>query len=336
MHTLLAPALQHFVDPRHVALGARASELLEHSLSELSLKHRKYWYERFAKWCAGSDRCALPSSPATLTEYAAYLRAEVGYCDRTIVCALGWIGRTHRNAGFADPREDPRLRDFLKRLRRKGRRVPSRHRPLHVSQLRKVIASIPQDFQGLRDRALLLMCYSAALWSWLIVAIDIEQVEIHRGYLVIDSDLFRYRPLIICSASDPLLCPVRAVRAWLKACGQNSGPLFRCTMRLDYASNSRIEARYVRTIFKRRALDAGVPTRGYCAVSLRRGAIISAAARGTTRVPLMILGRFKLPSSLDPYLHVAARWQTTSKDSAEPHQVMRALCDRRALRWRKK
>ncbi|MET9987136.1 hypothetical protein [Streptomyces rochei] len=82
---------------------------------------------------------------------------------------------------------------------------------------------------GKRNAALVLLGFAAAARVSELVALDLAAaVEAEHGY-----DVTLYRKKVrkhtdnpILYGIDPTTCPVRALRAYLAACGSSEGPLF--------------------------------------------------------------------------------------------------------------
>ena len=313
MHPLLASALGHYVDKRHLDLARRGTRLLEMSLRPSSIKTRDYHYGRFVRWCNEQSCCPLPADAATLMQYMLHA-LWLGWDDRTKLCVLSAIARVHLCAGFEDPRRVEPLRTLLSQLRRKVGRRPLYYSPLAVDDLRRIVTCIPSTFTGSRDRALLLLAYAGALRSGMLVSIDIENVRVSKNHLIINLPGLTERPITIGPAKDSSLCPVRAVRSWLRRCGQTSGPLFRSVTHKNYANCPRLRQYTVLAVVRKYCAAAQLP-KMLCAQSLRTGAIASAAAQGMTTVPLMLLGRFSVPEKLTAYRQLAEEWQPTSYDT---------------------
>src|SRR5690606_25025390 len=77
--------------------------------------------------------------------------------------------------------------------------------------------------------------------------------------------------------SDPLSCPVRALRAWLADSGIEAGPVFRPIDRHGRMARARLSDRAVAEVVKRCAARAGLDAPQFAGHSLRAGLITSAA-----------------------------------------------------------
>jgi len=85
----------------------------------------------------------------------------------------------------------------------------------------------------------------------------------------------------------PETCPVRALRAWLKASGISSGPVFRKVDRWGCVGQHALCDRAVALIVKRLAAAAGLDADRYGGHSLRAGLATSAAIAGVSERQIM-------------------------------------------------
>jgi integrase len=76
------------------------------------------------------------------------------------------------------------------------------------------------------------------------------------------------------------LCPVRALRAWLDACAELAGPVFRPVDRHDNIGPRRLSGQAIADILKRRARAAGLDPATVAGHSLRSGHATGAARAG--------------------------------------------------------
>ena len=97
--------------------------------------------------------------------------------------------------------------------------------------MQQLLAPIPDDLRGMRDRALLLVGFAGALRRSELAAIRFERLEkTDRGLrLTMPQTKGRRRTPSSspCPTAETELCPVRALNAWLAAAGITDGPVFR-------------------------------------------------------------------------------------------------------------
>jgi integrase len=244
------------------ALGA-AHGFARAALSPATQRAYRADWAHFEVWCAGAGFPALPAAPEAV---AAYLADHARLLGRAALRRrLAAIGGRHRMAGHAPPTGQAAVRATLRGLLRQTAAAPPRRAAaLGTAELRRLVAACPGDLAGLRDRALLLLGYAAALRRAELVAVEREHLVLEGGGL---------RLLIPRSKGDPEgegawvglprgtrreTCPVRALEAWLEASGCRSGPVFRRIDCWGHVARARLHPDAVRQILRRRAAAAGL------------------------------------------------------------------------------
>jgi hypothetical protein len=109
--------------------------------------------------------------------------------------------------------------------------APAKKTALTADLLAKALRRIPEDLAGLRDRALILIGFAAALRRSELVALDVADIAHHPKGLVIT---IRRSKTDQAGAGFTKAVPhgrklgaVRALDAWLAAAGIGAGPVFR-------------------------------------------------------------------------------------------------------------
>jgi integrase len=165
--------------------------------------------------------------------------------------------------------------------------------PLLLEGLRAAVAALPATRRGLRDRALLVLGWALGARRGELVALDVEdlretpeglEVTIRRSKTDQEAE---GRRVGVPFGSNPLTCPVRAVRAWRKASGILSGALFRGVTRAGSLTPHRLDAGDVARTVKRAAHAAGLDARELAAHSLRAGLVTQAAKSGKSERVIM-------------------------------------------------
>ena len=187
-------------------------------------------------WCAWCDRRGLTPLPAAGADVAAFLASERGrgLTPETLKLRRAAIRYLHRAAGCAVPTDDVAVSETMAGISRQAARqgvVPRKKVAATATILRQILAPIPDDLRGLRDRALLLTGFAGALRRSELAAIRVEQLEkTERGLRL---TLPQTKGSQTEAVTVPLpygqteLCPVRALAAWQDAAGITSGPVFR-------------------------------------------------------------------------------------------------------------
>lgn len=170
----------------------------------LADRYRRDWW-KFAVWCAGAERSALPASTITVAEFLADNPAKAA----TQAGRLTAVNRVHELSGLPAPGRSESIRQTLDvtRARRFGQTR------LRVDRLLPSIPvwGWPSGLAGRRNAAMLVL-----------VAAGLPYAEVARltlGDLVDGAGEIRVgsQPLVtLCAGSDPYRCPVSAVRSWLQ------------------------------------------------------------------------------------------------------------------------
>jgi integrase len=197
--------------------------------------------------------------------------------------------------------------------RRLGIAPLRRARPLELEALERVVAAIDSGSRaGLRDRALLLLGFAAALRRSELVALDVADLDFDpsRGLVVTirrsktDQEQAGARVAIPFAQSEGR-CAVRATRRWLDAAGIHRGAVFRRMQRGDRIGTTRLSEQSVALIVKRRARAAGLPPELLSGHSLRAGYATAAARAGIEERKIANVTRHKNLPVLRGYIRAA-------------------------------
>jgi integrase len=165
--------------------------------------------------------------------------------------------------------------------------------PAVTAELRAMVAALPGDLRGARDRALLLVGFAAALRRSELVALDrCDVAETAEGLVVTlrrskTDQEGQSRKIGVPYGSNPATCPVRALRAWTEIAGVVDGPLFVTVDRSGRPGTARASDRAVARAVQRAAQGAGLDRARYAGHSLRAGLATSAAAAGASERSIM-------------------------------------------------
>ena len=116
----------------------------------------------FTEWCAIHRQTALPAAPATV---AAFLAAEAGrgLAVNTLRLRHAALRYLHLLAGYPSPTASALVAATFAGIRRAHRRPLRKKTALVVEPLRAALRAMPDTLPGLRDRALILVGFAAAL-----------------------------------------------------------------------------------------------------------------------------------------------------------------------------
>ena len=272
--------------------------------------YRAAW-RSFAAWCEAEGRSALPADSLTVADYLAF--AAQAHKPSTLAVHVAAIRAAHKAAGQPDPTADERVAATMRGIRRVHGQPPAQREPLTLDDLRAMLRTCGDDLAGLRDKALLLVGFAAALRRSELVALDVEHIRLNG---VLRITLTRSKTdqegqgitKTIPRLADAELCPVRALRAWLDAAGIASGPIFRSVNRWGKVG-ARLSAYDVARIVKRRAQAAGLDARMLAGHSLRAGFATTAALAGLDAVAIAEVTGHRSLNTLQRYIRAAGRVQ---------------------------
>jgi integrase len=185
---------------------------------------------RFIGWCAAHNRAALPASPETVAAFlAAEARAELAV--NTLRLRHAAIRYMHLLAGYPPPTAASMVSTTFAGIKRSHRRPLNKKTALVIDRLLPAVQAISQTLPGLRDRALLLVGFAAALRPSEIAGLARDHVTHHADGIELflpwrknDQDARGTRLWLPKGRTE--LCPVAALEAWLTAAALSDGPLF--------------------------------------------------------------------------------------------------------------
>jgi integrase len=169
-----------------------------------------------------------------------------------------------------------------------------------------MVAATPDNIIGLRDRALLLVGFAAALRRSELVGLDVADLKQSKAGLRLrirtsktDQDRQGVSVAITPGSST---CPIAALNKWLATAGIDDGPVFRSVFKGDRVANARLSDRAVAEIVKRYATRIGLDATLFSGHSLRAGFLTSAAQRGASIFKMMDVSRHRSLDTLSGYV----------------------------------
>lgn len=291
-----------------------AREFEAASLSAATRRAYRADLRRFGDWCAARGVAALPAAPETV---AAFLAAEAaaGARSATLTRRRAAIRHIHRLArhdhpDLADPTDAETVRQAMRGIRRAKGTAPERKAPATAERVLAMVEAIDADtLVGLRDRALLLLGFGAALRRSELVALDVADLDespeglrltIRRSKT--DQEGAGATVAVVRGARA---CPVAAVRAWMAAAGITEGALFRPVAKGGRVGAARLTDRSVANVIKARAAAVGLDPAAFSGHSLRAGFLTSAAARGASLWRMMDVSRHRSVETVRGYVRQA-------------------------------
>jgi len=232
----------------------------------------------------------------------------------------------HLLAGYPPPTAAATVSTTFAGIKRQHRRPLNKKTALVLDRLLAAIQAIPETLPGLRDRALLLVGFAAALRPSEIAGLALDHVTHHADGIELflpwrknDQDARGTRLWLPQGRTD--LCPVKALEAWLVAAAFSEGPLFRRIWRLPpprvakgakprpsparyRVGSDPIDTDSIALIVKKRTGLAGFDGAAFAGHSLRRGAISSGVAQGVHIARLKQFSGHASLKSLEEYIEL--------------------------------
>ena len=300
--------LAHLETLREQAEGFAASSTAESTRRAYDADCR-----HFRQWCGGHGVTALPALPATVALYLTQLART--YKVATISRRIAAIGQEHRKGGLPSPFTHPRVVEVWAGIRRALGVAQDRKDAILTADLRRMLEPLTETTIDVRDRALLLLGFAGAFRRSELVALDPGDVGFVANGLEVtlrrsktDQD-GEGRLIGIPYGSNPVTCPVRAMRAWLDRTGIVDGPLFRSVDRGGNVATKRLTAAAIALIVKRHARRIGLDPTRFAGHSLRAGFATSAALAGVDALEISRQTGHKSLSMVQRYTRPATIWQ---------------------------
>jgi site-specific recombinase XerC len=283
-------------------------------------------------WCAWCETHALAPLPARPADVAAFLAAqryvsadseEKPLAANTLKLRLAAIAYLHYLAGLPSPTTTAVVTETfagLHRIAAESGNAPRQKLAARIAVLREIVAAIPDDLPGLRDRALLLVGFAGAFRRSELARIAVEHIEhCEHGLRIIlrvsKGDRARKGVQVGIPYGTSELCAVRAVARWRAAAGITTGPLFRriwTTPRPKepppggtptyVVGRQALDPGTVARIVKARGAAAGFDRAALGGHSLKRGALNTAQDLRVHPARLKQLGRHRSYAPLAAYI----------------------------------
>jgi site-specific recombinase XerD len=250
----------------------------------------------------------LEPLPATVDTVAAYLAAlaTAGLKASTITRRCAGIRYIHRIAGVESPTSSESIKAVLSGIKRTIGTSVTRKAPATAETVRVIIAEMPTDLRGLRDRALLLIGFAGALRRSELVALDVADLEespegFHVRIRRSKTDQEGTGDFVSIPYGSRLL-PIRALKDWLEASGITQGAVFRSIRRSGKVVDpERLSDRSVANIVKAHAEAVGLDPAVFSGHSLRAGFVTSALQAGADVLRVMDVTRHRQINTLRVY-----------------------------------
>jgi len=291
---------QPLFQPAHVAgsgnldrLVATARDYASAAASDNTLKAYAKDWSHFTRWCRMRGADPLPASPELVGLYIADLAASLSAAS--IARRLSGLIWGYAQRGQPLDRKDRHIARVMAGIRRKHARPPVQKEAVTADDIRAMIATLPYDLRGLRDRAILLIGFAGGLRRSEIVSLDLHKDDtpdsggwvdlLDGGALITLRGKTGWREVEIGRGSSDQTCPVHALEQWLHFAKIDFGPIFTGVTRDGKrAQETRLNDKHIARLIKACVIKAGLRpdlpdaerVRLYSGHSLRAGLASSA------------------------------------------------------------
>lgn len=258
-------------------------------------------WKHFTRWCRLKGTDPLPPAPEMIGLYLTDLAAPTGKTPAlsvsTIDRRLSGLVWNYAQRGFSLNRKNRHIATVLAGIKRKHARPPVQKEAILPEDILAMVATLPYDLRGLRDRAILLMGYAGGLRRSEIVSLDVSKDDtpssggwidiLKDGALLTLNAKTGWREVEIGRGSSEKTCPVHALEQWLYFAKIDFGPVFVRTSRdgkkaLEARLNDKHVARLIKQTVQASGIRSYLPEKELLTLfsghSLRAGLATSATA----------------------------------------------------------
>ena len=250
-----------------------ARDYAQAAVSENTLRAYAQDWAQFGRWCRMRGADPLPASPELIGLYIADLAAPQGKTPALSVSSierrLSGLGWGYAQRGLRLDRKDRHIATVLAGIRRQHARPPEQKAAILPEDIRAMLATLPHDLRGLRDRAILLIGFAGGLRRSEIVSLDHGKddtpdsggwVEIlDGGVLLTLRGKTGWREVEIGRGSGDQTCPVDALTRWLHYGRIDFGPVFVAVAQDGLtATTRRLNDKHIARLIKQTVAAAGL------------------------------------------------------------------------------
>ena len=289
--------------------------------------YRSDWRE-FTAWCQANSRRPMPAAAATVTGYLTEL-ARHGAKVGTISRRMSAIRFAHQLRDMTDPCENARVVAVWEGIRRTHGAPPLQAAPLMPPELFDVLDACPAervwktpgrpsepDLAGLRDRALLLVGFVAALRRSELAALTVDDVAEHPNGLVLALPRSKTNQtgeqtelVVLPRGAGGDHSPVTVLERWLTAAGITDGVVFRPVSKGNRALARSLNPESINTLIQAAVGRTGIDPAPYSAHSLRAGFVTYAHLRGASDRAIAHQTRHRSLATVGTYVRIHEAWQ---------------------------
>ncbi|MBR2655065.1 MAG: tyrosine-type recombinase/integrase [Loktanella sp.] len=260
--------------PAHVAgsgsldrLVATARDYASAAASDNTLKAYAKDWAHFTRWCRMRGTEPLPPAPELVGLYLTDLAATL--LPASIARRLSGLIWGYAQRGQPLDRTDRHIARVMAGIRRKHARPPVQKEAIMGEDIRAMVATLPHDLRGLRDRAILLTGFAGGLRRSEIVSLDRHKDDttdsggwidlLDGGALITLRGKTGWREVEIGRGSSDQTCPVHALEQWLHFARIDFGPIFTGVTRDGKrVQETRLNDKHIARLIKACVVKAGL------------------------------------------------------------------------------
>jgi integrase len=269
---------------------------------------------RWTGWCAAYGFLPMPAGERELRLFLLELSDE-GIALGTLERVFAAIRAVHAQLDRPLPTM-PSVRNVIRNLRRERDSKPIAKAPLLASALLRVREVLPKTAIGVRNAAILLLGFSAALRRSEIVALEVRDLRFTapEGVVVTlrkskTDQEGEGREIGVPYSDNPDVCPVRALQAWLEGAEIDHGRVFRKLFSVGpgryMVGEGGISAGLIATVVKDFAERVGLDPKEFAGHSLRAGMVTQASLDGIPIDKIMAVTGHTSPQMVMRYVRHA-------------------------------
>lgn len=289
--------------PAHlIATAEKAQDYAGKASAENTKRAYETAWADFVAWCAEKDCPALPTPEAVIGLYLAD-RAETLKVS-TLRLRLVAISVMHKNHGHSLNTAAPQIRRVLQGITRTHGTAPRKVEAATIDVIRDTVRALAKKDgpKALRDRALLLIGFTAALRRSEISAIDLDHIRFCPEGAVLTLPRRKTdqegqgTEIGLPFAKDAQYCPIRTLQAWIAEAGITEGAVFLSIEKGGRILSSRLGDRDIARTIKSAVAVAGYEADQFGGHSLRSGFATTAGRAGIAeRIIMLTTGHKSLP-----------------------------------------
>lgn len=277
--------------PEQYTLSDEAKDYIANSKADNTKRSYSSDWADFSAYCLTNRVQPLPADLPTIIDYLTELArtAKVSTINRRATA----ISQAHQAKGYQSPTHSLPVRALLRGIRKAKGTAQKGKAALLTHDIRAMIATLPNNTIGTRDKALLLFGFAGAFRRSEIASLLVEDLTFSRDGITVmlrrskTDQEGEGRKIGIPYGNNPDTCPVKAIEDWLQASTISEGPLFRSVNKGGRVQTAPLCDKAVALIVKHRAEAAGLNPDDYAGHSLRAGHATASAMAGVEERVIM-------------------------------------------------